>query len=599
MPTILTPNIELLDLMLNLDERQGLEYAFISIRPNTRILNPKDPAVLRSILETIKEKIRDQEIRHGISKSSAIIASVKEYLKTYPQIQLEKTFFTFPLANPTLPQKGDDGSIEELIDLKLKPGKINDEKTGQIDYHDLGFSDTLIHDGKPLVVITHATPGVDGIDIFKQPIKSQPGDAVKVPDYDKKTIACEDVLETDQTILKASITGFLYKDFDRGYFIDKDVLTDQVDFTTGNIEVQDFEQIDSTIKVSGSQDILHNSVKPGFTLKAKEIIIEGNVGQDATIEGDKIIITGIVSANARITGHDIEIGKVIGAHVVGNKIKINSVLQNATVIGEDIRIKTTMSSQISGNEVFISEELRSGSVTAASFIFCRKATGTSHSTLAIDPFAVPSFQQKLKDQQTQVENQHQLYQKRNLLFEKEQNTHKGRYQSHIDNFYRQIENEKKISLSKQQKKAIEQLLTHGSVADVSQKLNFKIDATTNTQLTNFTASLSRLRDSFAEVAELNQAHIDEKNILLEMKEAYTRGLILISDESSGEIKICYHDTCLSPIVFNQNLLFCFDKKRKKIFPLKKIGMITHQRLLTNLSSRALAAVNNFASLETA
>ena len=595
MPTILTPNIELLDLMLHLDERQGLEYAFISIRPNTRILTPEDPAVLRSILETIKEKIREHEIRHGLSKSSAIIASVKEYLKSYPKIQLEKTFFTFPLASPTPPQRGDDGSIEELIDLKLKPGKISNEKTGQIDYHDLGFSDTLIHEGKPLIVITHATPGVDGVDIFKQPIKAEPGDAVEIPLYDKKTIFCEEVQETDQTILKASITGFLYKDFDRGYFIDKDVLADKVDFTTGNIEVRNFDQIDSSIRVSGDRDIMHNSVKPGFTLRAKEIIIEGNVGRDATIEGDIIKITGIVSANARIIGHDIEIGKVIGAHVVGSKVKINSVLQNATVIGEDIRIKTSMSSQISGNEVFISEELRSGNVTAASFIFCRKATGTSHSTLTIDPFAVPSFMQKLKAQQTLVENQHKFYQKRNLIFEKEQHTHTGRFQSHIDNFYRQIENEKKTILSKPQKKAIEQLLTHGKVEDVGRKLNFKIDATTNTQLSNFAASLTRLRASFAEVEELNQAHINEKNILIEMEEAYTRGLILIADESSGEIKICYSNICLAPIVFNQNLLFCFDKKRKKIFPLKKFGAVTHQRLFTQLSSRALATVNNFTS----
>lgn len=595
MPTILTPNIELLDLMLHFDERQGLKYAFISIRPNTRVLDPEDPAVLRSILETVKEKIREHEIRHGVSKSSAIIANVKEYLKTYPEIQLEKTFYTFPLASPTPPQKGDDGFIEELIDLKLKPGKISNEKTGQIDYHDLGFSDTLIHEGKSLIVITHATPGIDGLDIFKQPIKAQPGDAVKIPTYDKKTITCEEVPETGQTVLKANITGFLYKDFDRGYFIDKDVLAEQVDFTTGNIEVQDFGQIDSSIKVSGNQDIMHNSVKPGFTLKAKEIIIEGNVGRDAVIEGDKIVITGIVGANARITGHNIEIGKVIGAHVVGSRIKINSVLQNATVIGEDIRIKTTMSSQISGNEVFISEELRSGSVTAASFIFCRKATGTSHSRLTIDPFAIPSFQQKLKELHDKVENQHKLYKQRNLLFEKEQSTHKGRYQSHIDNFYRQIENEKKISLNRQQKKAIEQLLTHGKVKDVSQKLNFKIDATTSTQLTNFGASLSRLNDSFIEVEELNQAHIDAKNLLLEMEDSYTRGLIMIAEESSGEIKICYRDTCLAPIVFNQNLLFFFDKKRKKIFPLKKFSMITHQRLFTYLSSRALATVNNFAS----
>ena len=595
MPTIATPNIELLELMLHLDKRQGLEYAFISIRPNTRILSPEDPAVLRSILETIKDKIREHKIRHGLRKSNAIVGSVKEYLKAYPKIQREKTFFTFPLAGPTPPQKGDDGSIEELIDLKLKPGKITNEKTGQIDYHDLGFSDTLIHEGKPLIIITHATPGVDGIDIFQQPIKAEPGKAVKIPLYDKRTIYPEEVQETGQTILKARITGFLYKDFDRGYFIDKDVLADKVDFTTGNIEIRDFAQIDASIKVSGDKNILHNSVKPGFSLKAKEIFVDGNVGRDATIEGDTIKISGIVSANARIIGHDIEIGKVIGAHVTGSKIKIGSVLQNATITGDDIFIKTSMSSQIFGNEVFISEELRSGTITAAVFIFCRKATGTSHSTLSIDPFALPGFRQKLEVQQALAEKQEKLYRKRNLVFEKEQNKHNRRFQSYIDNFYLHIENEKKTILSKAQKSAIEQLLTHGKIGEISQKLNFKIDPDTRTLLNNYADSLTRLRVLFAEVAELNQAYIKEKNLLEEMEEAYTRGLILITDESSGEIKICYRDTCLAPIVFNRNLLFCFDKKRKKIFPLKKFGAVTHQRLFTQLSSRALATVNNFTS----
>ncbi|MCK5680231.1 DUF342 domain-containing protein [bacterium] len=588
-----TPNIELLDLMLHLDERQGLDYAFISVRPNTRIIDPRDPAVLRTILETIKEKLRESGIRHGISKTNTIVTKVKQYLNDYQAIQASKTFYTFPIASPTLSIKGNDGAIEELIDLKLKPGKIKDEKTGKIDYHDLGFSDTLIHEGEPLVAITHATAGIDGIDIFKQPIEAQAGNEEKLPDYDKKTISCSENPEKNQAILKAGITGFLYKESSRGYFIDKDVLAKQIDFTTGNIEIQDFDELDSTIKVSGSQDIMHNSVKPGFTLRAKKIVIEGNVGQNATIEGDKIIITGIVSANARITGQEIEIGKVIGAHIVGVKVKINSVLQNATVVGEEIRIKTCMSSKISGDEVYIDQELRSGTVTAAKFIYCRKASGTTHSTLTINPPAIPSFQQNREVQQTRVESQHKLYQQRKLAFEKEQHTHTGRHQSNLNNFYVQIENRKKICLSEKQRRAIEQLLTHGKTEDVSQRLNFKIDAATSAHLTNFTASLSQLRSSLAEVEELSQNYKNEKNILLEMDESYARGLILIADESSGEIKICYRDNCLPPIIFNQNLLFNFDKNSNKIIPLKKFSTITHQRLFTNLSPRALAAVNKF------
>jgi len=46
--------------MLLLDERQGLKYAFISIRPNTRIANPHDPAVFRSITEAIKRELKNK-----------------------------------------------------------------------------------------------------------------------------------------------------------------------------------------------------------------------------------------------------------------------------------------------------------------------------------------------------------------------------------------------------------------------------------------------------------------------------------------------------------------------------------------------------------
>ncbi|MEA3348477.1 MAG: flagellar assembly protein A, partial [Pseudomonadota bacterium] len=270
----MTQNIELLDLMLHLDERQGVDHAFISIRPNTRILKPRDPEVLQSILDVIKRELKENNISHGIKKANAITSEVKRYLADYQEIKARKTFYSFPLASPTLPQKGDDGTIEVLVDLKLKPGKIRDEKTGKIDYHDLGFSETLIHAGKPLVIINHATPGIDGTNIFNKPLKAQAGAQKKTPKYDRKTISCEENPKRNRAVLKAAITGFLYQEPGRGYFIDKDVLTRQVDFSTGNIEVRDFSDIDTVIKVSGHKDVMRDSVKPGFTLKAKEIIIE-------------------------------------------------------------------------------------------------------------------------------------------------------------------------------------------------------------------------------------------------------------------------------------------------------------------------------------
>lgn len=589
----MTQSIELLDLMLVLDERQGFKHAFISIRPNTRITKPHDPSVLRSILETIKREIREKGINHGIKKASTITSEIKHYLADYQKIMARNTFYTFSIASPTLPQKGDDGSLEVLVDLKLKPGKIRDEKTGKIDYYDLGFSETLIHIGKPLIIINHATPGIDGIDIFKQPITAQAGTEEMMPAYDRRTISCEEDPDNNRSVLKAAITGFLYHEAGRGYFIDKDVLTRQVDFSTGNIEVLDYNDIDTIIKVSGQNDIMRDSVKPGFTLKAKEIVIEGNVGRGATLEGERIFITGIVDAKARIIGQKIEIGKVVGAHVEGSDIKINSVLQNATVVGRQVRINTCMSSEVSGEEVFINCELRSGTITASNFIFCHQASGTSHSNLTIDPLAIPSFRQKLEEQQSRVDTCHKLYKERNNEFERQKQLHHNHHQSHIDNFYRQVEELKKIALSEQQKQAIEQLLAQGLIDEIGKRLNFKLHAITRKHLENCRVSLNQLQQSALEVEELKEAYGKAENIRREMEEFHTCGLILISDESSGEMKICYRTECLSPVVFNQKLLFCYDPKNSKIVALKKFGAITHQRLFSHLSPRALTVVNKF------
>ncbi len=587
----MTPDIELLDLFLQLDERQGLQYAFISIRPNSRIINPQSAAVPPVILEAVNRELERHEIKHGIRPREEIMGEIERYLAEYEKINAGKTFFTFLVAEPTLPQKGDDGSLEVLIDLKLKPGKIKDKRTGRIDYHDLGFSETLVHVGDPLVIIRHATPGTDGTDIFGEIIPAQPGREEKIPSFNRNTIALVEDPENRQSLLKALISGFFYHDTDRGYFIDKDVLTQRVDFSTGNIEVQDFSEIDTIIKVSGNKDILIDSVKPGFTLKAKEIIIDGNVGRGATLEGEKIVISGIVDAKARISGRQIEINKAVGAFIEGERIKINAVLQNAEVCGHEIAINTCVSSRIRGEEIFVSDELRAGSLTAARFIYCRRATGSNHATLRIDPPAIPSFLAKLEELRERVgllEEEDSANRKR---IEKLLEAHHRRHQAHLENFHQQLEEAKKISINEHQKRAIEQLIAQGNLELVSEKLKFKLNPITRQQLEEFAAGLQEINEEREEFEELSGMFEKERKRLQDLETAHIRGLILISDESSAEMKICYLETCLPPVVFNQKLLFCFDGNRGRITALKKFGAVTHQRLFSHLTPRALAVVN--------
>ncbi len=582
---------ELLDLFLQLDEREGLQYAYISIRPNTRISDPDAPGWPATILQRVRQELDANDIVHGLRPDDELLAEIKSYLREYQQIQLSKTFYTFLAAQPTPPIRGDDGSLEVLIDLQLKPGKIKDPRSGRIDYHDLGFSETLVRIGDPLVVITHATPGLDGTDIFGQPIKAQPGKEPAIPLYDRHTITAETKEEPKQTILKARINGFFYHDSSRGYFIDKDVLTQHVDFHTGNIEVQDFTEIDTIIKVSGSRDILHDSVKPGFTLKAREIIVDGNVGRGAVLEGDRIVISGIVDAKALIRGQEIEIHKVVGARIEGRKIRINQVLQNASVNGSEIVLKTCVSSTITGEEVFIYNELRAGSITAARFIFCARATGNNVATLTIDPHAIPSFLEALEQQRRRTNELQREYREQEKQQKKRRMAFEHQHRPRLDNFFHIIEERKKTRLSPKQRLALEQLLRRGHYDSISKKLNLSFNKLIRQQLDEFGHGCRQLDEADQQLKHRHEELKKEMQLLREMDEAHTRGLILITGENSGEIKICFRATCLSPVIFNQKLLFCFDAVKNRIIGMKKFSSAGHRKMFTHLSPRALAAID--------
>ncbi|HDS15951.1 MAG TPA: DUF342 domain-containing protein [Proteobacteria bacterium] len=587
----MTESIELLDILLHLDERRGLEYAFLSIRPNTRITDPEDPAVLPAIVEAVVNQLKQKKIGHGIIPKSDLIAEITRYLADYDKIRAQKTFFTFPLAAPSPPQPGIDGNLEILIELKLKPGKICNEKTGKIDYHDLGFSENLIHQDEPLAIITHATAGRDGIDIFSRPIKARPGQEAKLPSFDRKTIYRTDNPEFNQTILRAGSTGFLYHEPERGYFISKDVLAKEINFSIGNIEVNDFSEIDSTIKISGNKDILHESVKPGFSLKSREIIIDGNVGRGATIEGDSIIISGIVDSQAKVIGRRIEIGKVIGAHVEGDEIKINQVVQNATISGREIRIGSCLSSTILGEEIYIERELRSSTLSAARFIFCQSTRGTIHSNLSINPLVIPSFLRQLEKQRLTVEKQRQLFQAEKQKLIRQAKLHEGQHRPQVEKFYRQVEEAKKISLNTGQRKVLEQLLAQGRLDDIMHRLKLKFYAETRHNLENFAKSLELLHSLESSTANLERKFNQESSIQRKMEEAHKLGLILIGAENSGEAKICFGDHSLAPSIYNHKLLFYYDAPREQILGLEKFGLRTQQKLLSQISSRALGLIN--------
>ena len=588
-------HIEKLDIFIHLDEVNGEQYAYLSIRPNSRILNPSAAAVRSEILEKMQEIIAGSRIVHGLPKEQELRKHIGIYLEGYRKQGGYRDYFTIPLASPTMPQRGADSFIEELIDLELKPGKITDEKSGKIDFHDLGFSDKLVKKNSKIAILTHATSGVDGTSIYGDPIPAEPGKEVIKLAYDHKSITAEEQPEKTRTILKALITGFLYRDSAKGFFIDPDVLVSQVDFSTGNIAIKEFSQVSTAIKVEGSNNILQDTVKPGFTLMAKEITVNGNVGRGAVLKGENIKISGIVDPGARITGNHISIDKVVGAFIEGDDIQINAVVENATVIGRQVRVKTCITSTLQGSEVIIQKAMHAGTVTAGIFIYCHGVSGSGKSVLRIDPMSLTAYQQQeeeilaeMKKLSTRLDHfTPQITKKVHL---------RSQLEKEITNLFQTIEQQKNMSLTDKQKAAIMQLISHGKIDELRDRLNIYITALMAKRLQTY-HSLSQ------EITELKinkDAIVKEfsaiKQKLIELRLSYSQGLVVVNDNGNGEAQIEFATFSRPPEAISKTTLFSFNRQEQKILAsTTPFSWKQEDSRLTPLSPQALKIINQFSA----
>ena len=590
-------HIEKLDIFIHLDEIDGQQHAYLSIRPNSRIRNPTTPAVKDEILNRIKQMIADSRIVHGLPVEQELKIHIDKYLEGYQKKGGYRDYFTIPLAAPTMPQRGNDSFLEELIDLELKPGKITNEKTGKIDFHDLGFSDKLVKKNSKIAILTHATTGVEGTTIYGDPIPAEPGKETVKLSYDRKSVYAEELPEKNQSILKALITGFLYRDPTKGFFIDPDVLVNQVDFSTGNIAIKEFNQVSTAIKVEGSNNILQDTVKPGFTLMAREITVNGNVGRGAVLEGKEIRVSGIVDPGARIIGNHISINKVVGAFIEGDDIQINSVIENATVNGRLITVNTCITSTMTGDEVIIQEAMHAGTVTAGSFVYCHGIFGSGKSILSIDPMALPVYQQQEKEIEADMKK---LSSK--LDHFTPQLTKKGHLRSQLEkeitHLMQTIEQQKNTKLTDQQKAAIMQMISHGRIDELRERLQISITAIMVKRLKTY-HSLAQEIDALQNSADsLAGDFAALKQKLIELKLSYSRGLILMNDAGDGDSQISFSSFSHPPVIVDQTTLFSFNRQKKKIAAqAAPFSWPQKEKLINSLSPRALKIIKRYSATD--
>lgn len=586
-------NIDKLDMYIHLDEVNGQQHAYLSIRPNSRILNPASAVVKSEILDKMQQMIADSRIVHGLPDKQELKKHIGIYLEGYQNQGRYRDYFTIQLAVPTKPQRGADSYIEELIDLELKPGKITNEKTGRIDFHDLGFSDKLVKKNSDIAILTHATAGIEGTTIYGDQIPAEPGKEIVKLAFDRKSIVAEKQPEKNQTTLKALITGFLYRDPAKGFFIDPDVLVQQVDFSTGNIAIKEFSQVSTAIKVEGSDNILQDTVKPGFTLMAREITVKGNVGRGAVLKGENIKISGIVDPGARITGSHISIDKVVGAFIEGDDIQINAVVENATINGQQITINTCITSTLKGAEVIIREAMHAGTVTAGSFIYCHGIFGSGKSVLRIDPMALPAYQQQEEDREEEMKKLSTKLDRFTPQLTKKAHL-RSQLEKEVSHFFQTIEQQKNMSLTAQQKAAIMQLISHGQIDELRERLQISITAIMVKRLTTYQKLAREIDELKSSADSLTEEFAALKQKLIELKLSYSQGLMVVNNAGDGESQIEFATFSRQPAAITQVTLFSFNRKEQKIVAsVAPFSWKSEDSRLALLSPPALKIINQF------
>lgn len=182
------------------------------------------------------------------------------------------------VAQGVAPQNGENGWFELFFrtNVEKKPKVLED---GSVDYRDLEWFET-VEKGQKLAYYHGATAGVDGINVFGEPLKAANG-------IEKRVLVGNGFqLDGDRKTYYAAVSGKIELAENR-MNITNHLRVEDVSLTTGNLEF------------NGSVHVLGN-VEPGMTLDvAGDLVIDGNVA-GATIRcGGAVVLKKGMNANGR------------------------------------------------------------------------------------------------------------------------------------------------------------------------------------------------------------------------------------------------------------------------------------------------------------
>ena len=259
----------------------------------------------------INYEITPDEILEVLKKSGIKYGILYENIKKIAENpEFDRTYV---VAVGKRPVNGDDGKLEIYQEAVSKS-----DKKGKVDFREMAAkkSRKIVKAGDVIGKLTKPSPGIPGMDIYGDPVKSNPGKPAPVK------IGSGIKIEQDGSLV-AEKEGMLVIKNDEVYIDDVLIIKGDVDYSTGNINFPGFVEI-------------NGDVRPGFVVKAKKDITIKGIVEAATVisfEGS-IELTGVKGQEKGMirARQDVKAKFLENAHVeAGRIVEVEGPITNSNI----------------------------------------------------------------------------------------------------------------------------------------------------------------------------------------------------------------------------------------------------------------------------
>lgn len=292
--------------------------------------------------------------------------------------------FRVLIAQGRQPVNGKDSELKFYFNRYQPAGSISED--GKIDYRKKNFL-APVEKGDILVEFVKPTKGENGYDVFGNIIYAENGlekEGLNTVRFDFSNI--EKIDEGNVIKLIAKTEGVIIYQNNGTYGINTSVSVKTVDIkTTGNVE----SNTDIEVKIGKEiSDYIEDTIAAGMKVKAKKVVVSGNVGPHAVVEGEEVDIQGSVHQDAKIIAKKVVISICRGT-VEADDVEVD-LAEHANIISKNsIVINKSVACKLCSPRIEIKDIMVSSNITTSSESIVINNVVGNNNIIAIKSLSLP------------------------------------------------------------------------------------------------------------------------------------------------------------------------------------------------------------------